>query len=387
MAAARRKRAHRVVAKAMLKAVADLHPEEALERLAPFCARAETGTARRALRAARIALMRRALEAPERAEPGTAEASAPEPPVPEVVTDPPAPKPIPKGKLMAVSLEDAARMLFVAPVAEAEPEAAPDSGAAAAEGGAALDWAAASAGLVAAEVPEEAEAVDDLPVLMVAPAPTEVLERMDMEAAEAALDEVVDDSARFAAPEAAAPAAPPAPEKRAKAGVSRQGRAGGGAALPDLSAQFAALAGDGLETLADPVTTRPLPGLDEGLRALDGLDEMPPAQAPAGKVDAAAAFAALEEPPPAQATPGKARMTDPAAAFAAMAAADSPKVAAPKGPAAMADPAAAFAALAAAEDEAAKAPGKVATKPKPLAIDLSAQFAAMSGDGEGRKPG
>lgn len=383
MAAARRKRAHRVVAKAVLKAVADLHPEEALERLAPFCARAETGTARRALRAARIALMRRALEAPERAEPGTAEASAPEPPVPEVVTDPPAPKPIPKGKLMAVSLEDAARMLFVAPVAEA----APDSGAAAAEGFAALDWAAASAGLVAAEVPEEAEAVDDLPVLMVAPAPTEVLERMDMEAAEAALDEVVDDSARFAAPEAAAPAAPPAPEKRAKAGVSRQGRAGGGAALPDLSAQFAALAGDGLETLADPVTARPLPGLDEGLRALDGLDEMRPAQAPAGKVDAAAAFAALEEPAPAQATPGKARMTDPAAAFAAMAAADSPKVAAPKGPAAMADPAAAFAALAAAEGEAAKAPGKVATKPKPLAIDLSAQFAAMSGDGEGRKPG
>lgn len=343
MAAARKKRAHRVAAKALLKAVADLHPDEALERLDPFRATA-TGTGRRALRAARILLMQRSLEAPPRDAVAEAPPMADMEPLAEVATEPqpppPPPKPAPTGKLLSVSLEDAAKLLMVAP----EPEAAPAPKAAAEAPPvtdppfAPLDWGAAAASLASFDLPEEADAaVADLPVMMVAPAPEPLLELMDMEAAEAALGEVADDSVRFAPPDAEATVESP-PAKRSKKAAK--------AALPDLSAQFAAMADDGAAAMGVPEQT----------------PEEPASKVPV--VDAAAAFAALAEAEvPAPAKPKAAPMIDPAAAFAAMA---EPGESPAKG------------------GNSGAGPGAAAGKPKPLAIDLSAQFAAMSGDGDGQ---
>lgn len=373
MAAARKKRAHQVVAKALLKAVADLHPDVALEALEPFYARERDGTRRRAIRAARITLMRKAVETPPRVILPVVEAvPEPEPPEPEVVTEPPAPKPIPKGKLLSVSLEDAAKLLFVAP--EPEPEAAPAVAAApeaeapAEPEFAPIDWAAAAAGLSAFDMPDEPEVVAaDLPIMMVAPTPAPILEMLE----EA---ETVPAEESIAPAEAMAPTPPKRGKKAAKA------------AMPDLSAQFAAMSGDGLEVLPEVAPAKPVPGLDEGLRALQGLEEVTPVAAPALMIDPMAAFAAMAEEEPAPAGAGaKAQMVDPAAAFAAMEAADSPAPPAAKAPVMMADPAAAFAAMEAAEDEAAQAVGKGTAKPKPLAIDLSAQFAAMADEDDGTK--
>ena len=365
-AAARKKRAHRVVAKALLKAVADLHPDEALEALDPFYMRERNGTRRRAIRAVQITLMRKAVETPPRViVPMVAVVPEPEPePEPLVVTEPPSPKPVPKGKLLSVSLEDAAKLLMTAPepvaeaapvpetpVAEAVPEFQP------------MDWAAAAAGLASFDMPDEPEVVAaDMPIMMVAPAPAAVLEMMEVAEVTPAEDS--------AAP---AEAAPPAPPKRAKKAVK--------AAVPDLSAQFAALAGDEMAAMADVAAAQPVPGLDEGLRALEGLDEVPPVAAPTPTIDPMAAFAAMaEDEPDRTVVAPKAQMVDPGAAFAAMEAAESPAPPAPKAPTMMADPAAAFAAMAAAEDEATQAAGAGAGKPKPLTIDLSAQFAAMADD-------
>lgn len=364
MAAARKKRAHRVVAKALLKAVADLHPDEALEALDPFYMRERDGTRRRAIRAVRITLMRKAVETPPRViVPVVEVVPEPEPePEPVVVTEPPPPKPVPKGKLLSVSLEDAAKLLMTAPepVAEAAPapeapltEDAPEF--------APIDWAAAAAGLSAFDMPDEPEVVTaDMPIMMVAPAPAPILEMMD--AVEPAPAEESSTPA-----EAGAPALPKRAKKAAKA------------AMPDLSAQFAAMAGDGMEALAEVPVARPVPGLDEGLRALEGLEEVAPPAAAVLMVDPMAAFAAMAEEEPDQTSVApKAQMVDPGAAFAAMEAAESPAPPAPKAPTMMADPAAAFAAMEAAEDEATQAMGK--GKPKPLAFDLSAQFAAMADD-------
>ncbi|MCZ8335361.1 MAG: hypothetical protein O9328_13925 [Rhodobacteraceae bacterium] len=344
MAAARKKRAHRVVAKALLKAVADLHPEEALEALDPFYMRERDGIRRRALRAARITLMRKAVETPPRLIVPIVEAiPEPEPePEPVVVTEPPAPKPIPKGKLLSVSLEDAAKLLMTAPEPVAEAAPAPETPAAEdVPEFAPIDWAAEAAGLSAFDMPDEPEVVAaDLPIMMVAPAPAPILEMMD--AAEAA---AVEDSAL------PSETAAPAPPKRAKKVAKPP--------LPDLSAQFAAMSSDGMEALADVASAKPVPGLDEGLRALEALDEVAPVAAPALMVDPMAAFAAMAEEEPAPTSAGtKAQMVDPGAAFAA---------------------------LEAAEDEAAQAVGKGTGKPKPLAFDLSAQFAAMADEDDEQK--
>lgn len=367
MAAARKKRAHRVAAKALLKAVADLHPEEALERLDPFRATA-TGTGRRALRAARIQLMQRSLEAPPRAGEAELPPVAEAEPVAEVATEPPPPppppKPAPKGKLLSVSLEDAAKLLMVAPEPEPAPlpEAASEAPPVAEPPFTPLDWGAAAAGLAAFDLPEEAEvAVADLPVMMVAPMPEPVLELMDMEAAEAALGEVVDDSARFAPPDA---------EEKAAVAPAKRGKKASKAALPDLSAQFAALesagAGDGMGSgaMIDPAAAF------AAMDAPDAAPEKPAAKVPV--VDASAAFAAMAEvEAPTPEKPKAAAMIDPAAAFAAMAelGAELGETAAKGGGTA---------------GDGGKGPATAAAKPKPLAIDLSAQFAAMSGDGDGQ---
>ncbi|WP_173861079.1 hypothetical protein [Tabrizicola sp. TH137] len=437
MAAARKKRAHQVVAKALLKAVADLHPDAALEALAPFYARERNATRRRAIRAVRISLMRKALDAPPPV------VSLPEPvvepePVPEVATEPPPPpKPAPKGKLLSMNLEEAAKLLMIAPEPEvaaapapapAEAEQAEPEAAEASPEFQPMDWAAAAAGLAALDLPEEAEvAVADLPILMVAPAAAPVAGQTDDATAQGG------------------PTSDPEGETPAKA--KKKGGTAAKAAIPDLSAQFAAMSGDGLEALTN-LPTGPkadaLPAeLDEELRALEGFEPVLEPVTPILSIDPAAAFAEMEakEPPPAKAavaqmvdpgaafaamdaaespappaakTPGKGMMADPAAAFAAMEAEEPPPVKAamaqmvdpgaafaamdaaesPAPPAAkapgkgmMADPAAAFAALEAAEDADARAAAPVAGKPKPLAIDLSAQFAAMSGNEDGKKAG
>lgn len=386
MAAARKKRAHRVVAKALLKAVADLHPEEALEALDPFYRRERDGTRRRAIRAVRITLMRKAVETPPRViVPMVEVIPEPEPePEPVVVTEPPAPKPVPKGKLLSVSLEDAAKLLMTAPEPVADVAAVPEAPAAEpAPTFQPMDWAAAAAGLAAFDMPDEpAVEAEQLPIMMVAPAPAPVLDMLDADAAEAVPDEAAPEEGSgtggtLAGPEAPAPAKAPKRRKAVKA------------AMPDLSAQFAAMAEDGFEAVVEGAVAGTRPELEDGLRLLDALDADPPAPTkPAPMIDAAAAFAELAEEAPAPPRAGKAMpMMDPAAAFAALDAADSPSVPAARSPAMLADPGAVFAALEAAEDAATEAIGKGAGTHKPLTIDLSAQFAAMAEDGDEKKAG
>lgn len=368
MAAARKKRAHQAVAKALLKAVADLHPHEALERLEPFYVQSRPGTGQRALRAARIMLMRRALDLPL---PGLAVAETmppePEPPIPEVVTEPPPPKPAPKGKLMSINLDDVAKLLMEPPVPEAPPQdAAPEPEPEFAP----IDWAAAAAGLAAFDMPDEpAVEAEQMPVMMVALVPAPVLDLLDEGQAEMAAEETAEAAEKTEA----------APKTQAKRGKK--------AAMPDLSAEFAALSGDGFEGLSVDVGK----GGDDLLPEAETKEQAKPAPAmQMPKFDATAAFAEMAGDEPAAPRAGKkAQMIDPGAAFAAMEAADSPAMPAAKAPSLMADPTAAFAAMDAEEDAAAAATAKGAGKAKPLAIDLSAQFAAMAeDDGEaGKKAG
>ena len=370
MAAARKKRAHREVAKALLKAVSELHPHEALERLEPFYLQSRPGTGQRALRAARIMLMRRALDLPL---PVLAVAETmppePEPPIPEVVTEPPPPKPAPKGKLMSINLDDVAKLLMEPPEPEASPQAAapePDSEPEFAP----IDWAAAAAGLSAFDMPDEpAVEAEQLPVMMVAPVPAPILDLLDEGQAEVAADETAEAG------------------KTTDAAQKTQAKRGKKAAMPDLSAEFAALSDVGFEGLSVEAGK----GGDDPLPAPEVKEQAKPAPAmQMPKFDATAAFAEMAGDEPAAPRAGKkAQMIDPGAAFAAMEAADSPAIPATKAPSLMADPAAAFAAMEAEEDAAAAATAKGAGKAKPLAIDLSAQFAAMAeDDGEvGKKAG
>lgn len=97
---------HRTAAGMMLRALAGLPPMEALDRLRGLYARLPNGTARRAVLAARLAILRDNLPAPV-------------PSVPVVLPIEPEPAPVvvkpPKaGALSTLALEDAARMLMAA---------------------------------------------------------------------------------------------------------------------------------------------------------------------------------------------------------------------------------------------------------------------------------
>lgn len=391
MAAARKKSVVRKAAKGLLKAVEGLHPTEALERLASFVAVERPGLRRRALLAARIALMRRALVEPVPA--AEVPVMVPEPVVaemPEPAPKPKAPKPLSKGTMMAVSLEDAAKLLMVSP--EPEPEEETEGPTETAEF-VAKGWADAAAQINAA--PEGASMMDGS-----GGGGTVILD--DLDAAVASLSGLEDDSALF--PDEAAPA--PGPTRKGGKGKGKgQGKTAGSI-------------GDDMEALAAFATvpqkgTLPA-GLDADLAALAALDDMTAAavsaEPPVGLVDPAAGFAELaaaEENearalmPPAKASavdqaaalaaldelgpvvilpPAPSAMVDPTAAFAALAEVEDPDLSKPRAKPVV-DARAVFAALEAAQDEEAKAIAP-AGKPKPLAIDLTAQFAAMGRDGE-----
>ena len=94
MAAARKKTALQRAARAVLKAVEGLHPDEALLRLEPVSAAEGPGLRRRVLLSTRIELLRRALEMPRRqaAEPEPLVVVLPEP-VAVVAEEPKPPRP------------------------------------------------------------------------------------------------------------------------------------------------------------------------------------------------------------------------------------------------------------------------------------------------------
>ncbi len=160
---------------AVAKAVAGLPADAAAARLAAHAAGEPPGLRRRALLAARIAVMRRALDAPE-PEIEVKAVAAPPPPPPEPEPEPEpvpvvkAPKPLSKGVMMSVNLDDVARMLSApaeepqpqeaAPAAVAEPEATSAPGVTMPDPAAlfaALDWEGTAARLEPAEVPRSAE--------------------------------------------------------------------------------------------------------------------------------------------------------------------------------------------------------------------------------------
>lgn len=112
--------AHRRVGAALVAVVETLPVELALTKLAEIWRVTPDGTARRAIRAAAITLLRR--DAPVRAAPPPL--PAPEP----VEPDPPAPvpAPVPKaGALTTLALEDAARMLLSAQEEDTTPPPLP----------------------------------------------------------------------------------------------------------------------------------------------------------------------------------------------------------------------------------------------------------------------
>lgn len=146
MGAARKLTPLKTMSRALVKAVARLEPDTAVARLAAHYAAEPQGLRRRALLAARIEMIRKAMEAPPK--PVVDVVPEPEPvvePPPPVVIVPP--KPMSKGVVTSINLDDVAKMLMAAPAAEevAEPPVpeAP-AGAAAmpdvAAAFAALDW-------------------------------------------------------------------------------------------------------------------------------------------------------------------------------------------------------------------------------------------------------
>lgn len=129
----------------ILGLTAGLHPEVALQRIAPLWDAVPEGMGKRALLSARIALMRRAMEAaPVVAEPEPEVVAEPEP----VFVPTPLPKPpaVNRALTTLLSLEDAAKLLMAGGEEEeaspAEPEPEPD--------------------VVAAPSPERAEAEAEL---------------------------------------------------------------------------------------------------------------------------------------------------------------------------------------------------------------------------------
>ena len=350
MAAAQRKTVLKVARKALLAAVASLPDAEALERLSTWQEAEGPGLRRRALLAARIALMRRLLAA----EPVVQE--VPPPPAPEPVIEEPPPPPAKPAKVMRTtmttfSMEDAAKLLMSAATPDDADGAAGFGDDAPAEDVSPVDVAEAeflsapwvdvaeqiNAAPEAAEasapaVVEEAEVVAEVmpePVPILEPDAVAIsFEITDVNDAEAALDSLPAEDGRFD---------DPAPARRAVRVTP---------VLPmDIGAQLAAMSqeddGDALEALAAFATAPKKaglpPSLDDSLAALGGLGDL-----------------------------------------------EGGKPAAPKGarkagkgkPVAVADMGAQFAALDAVREaevvELVKGPAKPA-----ITIDLSAQFAAM----------
>lgn len=412
-------------AKAVLKAVARLHPDAALEVLEPMALDERPGMRRRVLLAARIALMRKAMAAPARvvvAAPVVEVVPAPEPPAP-----PPEPKPLPKGRIMSINLDDLASMLAPAPEPVEPPPAAPVAEAAEAATFTALDWGDV-AGTLDADAPALlGEAGETEPVAPAQPRTKAsrgkkrgaVVAIKDPEGPAAAMDA----AALFAAmeeegePPAAAPA-PVAVDAAALFAAMEEDAPEEPLAKPapvDVAALFADMdEAEVVEDIPAPVPPAPLPGMADMAAAFAAMDEAEVAEmgpekaeeraaksAPVAVADAAALFAAMEEDAPevplakpaavdvaaafaafgseTDDAPSPALAVDPAAAFAALEDAGRAETEAIsiQARAPVVDAGAAFAALEAAEEAEARALAPATGKGKPLAVDLSAQFAAM----------
>jgi hypothetical protein len=377
------------MSRALVKAVARLEPDTAVARLAAHYAAEPQGLRRRALLAARIEVIRKAMEAPPK--PVVDVVPEPEPvvePPPPVVIVPP--KPLSKGVVTSINLDDVAKMLMAAPAAEevAEPPVpeAP-AGAAAmpdvAAAFAALDWG------------DTAEQVD-VPSGGEAPLWADPAVAGSTTAAGAAPDlgkgspGMMDLAAQFAAM-GAEDQAPIAPKGF------------------DLSATFAAMdAGDAVEE----TSPAPSAGMDDAFAMLGALDEAEvvaehgdePAEASAA-LDLAAQFAAMEDEAGDDAAPVmSAGMDDAFAMLTALGEAEGPAEAS-----GALELAAEFAALedglgvdappalAAGTDEAFAMPttleeakGALEGADAPVgaegALDLGAQFAAMGGGTDVAEP-
>ena len=245
------------MSRALVKAVARLDPDVAVARLTAYHAAEKPGLRKRALLAARIELIRKAMEAPPK--PVVVEVP-PEPvvePPPPVVIVPP--KPLSKGTMTMINLDDVAKMLMASPPEEAsspEPEAEAPAGMVAMSdvnaAFAALDW---------GDTAEQVEVPPD---------------------ADAALwSELGGGGASFtqvSAPDIAAVA------------PSGMGQGGAGTGAADLASAFAALDGLDEAEVAEPV---PAKGMDASFALLGELDPDTGAQEVAGG-DLASAFAALD---------------------------------------------------------------------------------------------
>ena len=329
--AARKLTPLKTMSRALVKAVARLEPDAAVARLAAHHAAEPPGLRRRALLAARIELIRKAMEVPPK--PVVVVVPEPEPvvePPPPVVIVPP--KPLSKGVVTSINLDDVAKMLMAAPAAEeaAEPPA-PEAPAGAvamqdvAAAFAALDWG------------DTAEQVD-VPSGGEAPLWADPAVGGSTEAAGAMPDPgtgaagMMDLAAQFAAMGAEEEA--PAPPKGF-----------------DLSATFAAMdAGDAVEEKAPA----PLAGMEDAFAMLGALEAV---SADEGKDAPVAADAAL----------------DLAAQFAAM----EDEARSDPAPALMAGSGEAFAMLDAPEAEESAAVSVDAPAETSGALDLASQFEAM----------
>jgi hypothetical protein len=285
MAAAQRKTVLKVARKALLAAVASLPDAEALERLTMWQDAEGPGLRRRALLAARIALMRRLLAA----EPVVQE--VPPPPAPEPVIEEPPPPPAKPAKVMRTtmttfSMEDAAKLLMSAATPDDADAAAGFGDDAPSEDVAAVEvaeaeflsapWVDVAAQINAApeeaEVPAPAEVAEaehvaeQEPEPVVAPdAVASTAEITDVNDAEAALNSLPEEDGQFD---------DPTPSRRAERVTP---------VLPmDIGAQLAAMAqeddSDALEALAAFATAPKKaglpPSLDDSLAALGGLGDL-----------------------------------------------------------------------------------------------------------------
>ena len=339
MGAARKLTPLKTMSRALVKAVARLDPDEAVARLAAYHAAEPPGMRRRALLAARIELIRKAMEAPPKAV--VAVVAEPEP-VPVVEPPPPVvivpPKPMSKGVVTSINLEAVAKMLMAAP--EPEPEAAPEP-----------------------EAPSGAVAMQDVAAAFAALDWGDAAEQVEVSAdGEAALWADLTGSgggSGLSNPEMAGSAP----------GTARPGREKAGAM--DLSAAFAALGGaEAEESPPEPVEEKPAAFDLAAQFAAMGVEEAVEASAPVAGMDTAFALLGDLEGAPEVEEDAPAAMNL-AAQFAEMEEVTAVEAEAVEAPAPVAGMDVAFALLGDLEGAPEVAEGA------PAAMDLAAQFAEM----------
>ena len=262
MGAARKLTPLKTMSRALVKAVARLDPDVAVARLAAYHAAEPPGMRRRALLAARIELIRKAMEAPPKPVVVVVPEPEPvvEPPPPPVAIVPP--KPLSKGVMTSINLDDVAKMLMASPDPEPEPVAA-----------------------LAPEVPAGAVAMQDVAAAFAALDWGDSAEQVEVSAeGEAALwSDLAGGTGGLSNPAIAASAPGAVPAGREKPGAM------------DLSLAFAALNGADEEEAAPVMAEPKAASLDlaaqfAGLGADEAVAEVVEPPAPAGGIDAAFAL-------------------------------------------------------------------------------------------------